>query len=86
MVHDFGIRYFVPVVTFILVVLAIFLGVDEQRRGEFHPDSSPPVIGMALGLGVVLAALVVWLVVEVRRIGAQPSGACRVNRSRPHRR
>lgn len=86
MLHDFAIRYVGPALMSIMVVLAIYLGVDEQRRGEFHPDSSPPVVGMALGLGVVLAALVVWLVVEVRRFGARPYGASRVNRSRPRSR
>ena len=82
MLHGFAIRYVFPALMPIIVVLTIFLGVDEQRMGEFHPDSSTPVVCMALGLGVVLAALIVWLVVEVRWIGARPYGASRVNRSR----
>lgn len=86
MLHDFAIRYVLPVLLSIMVVLAVFLGVDEQRRGEFHPDSSPQTVGLALFLGVVLAGVVVWLVVEVRRFGARTYGSSRVNRSRPRNR
>ena len=78
--HDFGVRYVVPVLVAISVVLLISLGVDAQRSGAFHPDSSPQVAGMALGLSVVLAILVVWLAVEVRRFSVS-----RVHRSSQHR-
>ena len=84
--YDFGVRYVVPVLTVIMVVLLISLSAHEQQRGEFHPDSSPQTVGMALGLGIVLAALVVWLVVEARRFGARPYGASRRNRPRPNSR
>jgi len=88
MYPDFGIRYVVPVVALILVVLLMSLGVHEQQRGEFHQDSSQPVVVMALCLGVVLVALVAWLVVEVRRFGAPwaRAGASRRNRPRPNSR
>ncbi len=84
MAHDFEIRYVAPVSMSIIVVLAIFLGVHEQRRGEFHPDSSPPAVGMALGLGVVLVALVVWLMVEVGRYRTHRRGVSRSNQSYSH--
>lgn len=84
--YDFGIRYVVPVLLLILIVLLISMGVDEHRRGVFHPDSSPQAVGLAISLGVVLAALAAWLVVEVRRFGARPYGASRATRPRPRSR
>ncbi len=85
MLHAFGVRYIVPVLIPILVALLISLSLDEQRKGEFHPESSSPVVGMAIALGVGVVALVVWLVVEVRRFGGRPYGASRDKRPRRHK-
>lgn len=73
-------RFVLPIVTAVGLVLQILLAIDEQRRGEFHPESSPRVAGVDLFLGVVLAGMVGWVVVEVRRYRARPHGVPRGNR------
>ncbi len=65
-------RFVLPIGTAIWLVFFILFVMNEQQRGEFHPESSPTVAGLVLFLGIVLAGMVGWVVVEVRRYRARP--------------
>lgn len=68
--HATMVRYLLPFLSVITVALQISLSIHEQQMGIYHADS-PVLVNFALGCGVVLAALVAWLVVEVRRYRAR---------------
>ena len=68
--HATMVRYLVPVLMPILVVLFIVMSVTHSAAVQ-QPDTHPPDVGFALGLGIALAALLVWLVVEVGRYRAR---------------
>lgn len=61
-------RYFMPIVAAFCVVVALSMAVQWARSGQ-QPKSAITV-NLVLGCGVVLAVLVVWMVVEVRRFRA----------------
>jgi hypothetical protein len=50
-----------------LTGIAAFLYKYSLRHGIYRPDSPSMLPGLAIGLGVVLARLLVWLVIEMRR-------------------
>jgi hypothetical protein len=83
-----GVRYVPSVLTpiSVLVLGAMALVMVEQHQVTHPADLAPAFVGIVLGLGIVLVALVVWPVVEVRRFRARPYGASRVNRPRPRAR
>jgi type VI protein secretion system component VasK len=74
LMHDFTVRYIMSVLIFMAAVSSIWYAVDAQRSGEFHPESDPTAAVLALGCGVVLVGVLVWLVVEVRRFRARHGG------------
>jgi hypothetical protein len=80
--RDWEVRYLVPILALLLVGLFISMSVTGMAATE--PDSSPTAIGLALGLGIALVALVAWLVVEVRRFRDRPDDALRATRPRSH--
>lgn len=66
---DKMLRYYLPIVATICVAVALAMAVQWAKTGE-QPKSSVTV-NWVLGCGVVLAALVVWLVIEVRQYRAR---------------
>lgn len=80
---DMPVRYVLPALMPICVFVLGAIIIVEQQPVAHPEDSTSTVVGIALGLGVGLVALVVWLVVEVRRFRARPYTASRVNRPRP---
>ncbi|MGZ3682032.1 MAG: hypothetical protein ACXVDI_26030 [Ktedonobacterales bacterium] len=78
-------RFVMPLLTVIGFVGLISMVIDELRSGTFHPDSSPTTVGLVLFLGVVFAAEIWWLVVEVRYYRARPHDTQRVTWSRSRR-
>ena len=78
-------RFVMPLLTAMVLVGIVYLVIDELRRGTFHPETSQRMLGLVLFLGVVLAGMVGWLVVEVRYYRARPRDANRVIRSRSRR-
>ncbi|HET8852746.1 MAG TPA: hypothetical protein VFN02_09485 [Ktedonobacteraceae bacterium] len=62
-------RYAMPIVAAFCIVVALSMAVQWTRSGQ-QPTSSITV-NWVLGCGVVVAVLVVWLVVEVRRFRAR---------------
>jgi hypothetical protein len=68
-------RFVLPIVTAIWLVAFILILMYEQQRGEFHPESSPTVAGLALFLGIVLAGMIWLVVVEVRQYRARSHDA-----------
>lgn len=67
-----GLRYIIPFGTALLTAAFIYMGIDDPTVRQ--PDTYPPDVELFLGMGVVLAALVVWLAVEVRRYRAHLHG------------
>ncbi len=69
-----GARYVLPPLSVITTAIVIYLMVTAQPVGD-HPNSPPPDIeGMTLfGVvcGLLLMALIVWLVIEARRYRAR---------------
>ena|SRR5690242_8299825 len=65
-------RYVVPVLTLACALVFGTMIMLEQQEVAYPEDSNPAFVGMALGLGVALVALVVWLLIEVRRYRARP--------------
>src|SRR5690349_4744047 len=59
-------RYVMPLLTAMGLVGFIYMVIDELRSGTFHPETPQRLLGLGLVLGVILAGMVGWLVVEVR--------------------
>ena len=70
---DKMLRYYLPIVATFCVAVALVMAVQWARTGQ-QPKSSVT-LNWVLGCGVVLVALAVWLVVEVRRYRARPHDA-----------
>ncbi len=65
-------RYVIPFGTALLTASFIYMGIDDPVVRQ--PDTYPPDVVLFRGMGVVLAALIIWLVVEVRRYRAHLQG------------
>jgi hypothetical protein len=75
--HATAVRYLIPVLMPILVGLLIYMGVTHRA------ESYVPAVSAA-GLGIAVAVLVVWLVVEVGRYSARHRSVSHDNRPYSH--
>ena len=66
--HAAMVRYLVPFMMPILVVL--FISMSVTHRAAAQPDTYPPDVGLAFFLGIALVLFLWWLVVEVGRYRA----------------
>jgi hypothetical protein len=58
--RDIEERYIVPGLLLIGLALPIWTSIDERHQREFHPNSSPTVIGLALVLGAFMFGMWLW--------------------------
>lgn len=65
-------RFALPLLTAVGLACAIYLAIDEQQRGQFHPESTPGVAGLVLFQSAMLAVQVVRVIAGVRRYRARP--------------
>lgn len=76
--HATAARYVIPLLTPILVVLFVIRPPAPAQQPHSHPQD----VGLAVVLGIALAALFVWLVVEVGRYSTRDRGLS--HSSRPY--
>jgi hypothetical protein len=78
-------RYVIPLLSAIaLGGVGYYMVIDELPSATYHPETSQ-LLGLGLVLGVILAGMVGWLVIEVRYYRARQHDANRVMRSRSRR-
>lgn len=88
--RDWEVRYVVPVLLALFVVIFTIMSI-QHRTTINQPDTYPADVGLSLGLCIALAALVVWLIVEVGRYRTGSRNVSHGNRpysriAPPHRR